>query len=175
MRFDRGGVAGDSVCDTKEHGGWYRAAYAFDAEDLRYWAGALGQPLTPGNAGENLTLGGCDCSNAVIGERWRVGGAVLRVTGPRMPCRVFAGFWEDPHLIKRFTTFGRPGAYLAVAEPGEIRAGDRLEVLSRPEHGVTVADVFAVRMRTRRDLGEHVAAALPDLPQEWADHVASVL
>ena len=165
------GAAGDTIVDRKHHGTWYQAVYAFDAEELDWWSAELGAPLRPGNAGENLTLRGVDCSDAVIGERWQLGGAVLRVTGPRTPCRTFAGFWEVPDLIKRFTARRRPGAYLAVEQAGAVGAGDELTVLSRPEHAVTVAEVFAVRSGERGALGAHVRHALGDLPPEWADSV----
>jgi MOSC domain-containing protein YiiM len=166
------GVAGDLVVDRRHHGTWYQAAYAYDVEDLVWWAGELGKPITPGSAGENLTLSGANCGDAVIGERWRLGGAVLRVTGPRMPCRVFSMFWDEPDLIKRFIARGRAGAYLAVEQAGEVTAGDELSVLSRPAHAVTVAEIFAVRSGARGALGERVRPALADLPPEWADSVA---
>ncbi|GAB3298612.1 MOSC domain-containing protein [Parasphingorhabdus pacifica] len=172
---ERAGVRDDSVCDTKHHGSWYQAVYAFDTEDLRYWSHELATELVAGNAGENLTLADCDCAEAVVGERWRVGDAVLRVTGPRIPCRVFAAFWEADGLVKRFTARGRPGAYLAVEAPGEVRAGDSRELLSRPEHGVTVAEVMAFRMRARTDIAEHVATGMADLPEEWRAEVEKVL
>ena len=175
VRFGPEGVRGDSVCDTDHHGSWYQATYAFDVEDLQHWSAELGRELVPGNAGENLSLVGCDCSRAVVGERWRLGSAVLRVTGPRNPCKVFAGFWDVPKLVKRFTEFGRPGAYFAVERAGEISAGDVPEVFDRPEHGVTVAEVFAVRVRGQRDLGPHVSMAAPDLPEEWRKSVAALL
>lgn len=173
--FESGGVRGDSVCDTKHHGAWHQAAYVFDVEDLRYWSQELGRELRPGNAGENLSLVGCDSSDAVIGERWRIGGAVLRVTGPRNPCKVFAGFWDDKSLVKRFTAVGRPGAYCAVEQAGEIRPGDDREVLSRPEHAVTIAELFAFRLRGRRELAEHVVTCLDDLPEDWREAVTRQL
>ncbi|GGI79914.1 molybdenum cofactor biosysynthesis protein [Saccharopolyspora subtropica] len=172
VRFEPTGVRGDVVCDTKHHGAWYQAAYAFDVEELRYWSAVLRKELVPGNAGENLTLAGCDSTSAVIGERWRVGGAVLRVTGPRTPCRVFAGFWGVKSLVKRFTEHGRTGVYLAVEEPGEVAAGDTVEVLSRPSHGVRVDELFAFQMRGRQELAEHVARGVADLPEPWREDVA---
>lgn len=162
------GVAGDTVADTDNHGGPDQAVYAFDVEDLHFWSSELEVELTAGAAGENLTLRDCDASRAVIGQRWRVGSSVLRVTAPRIPCRVFAGFWDVGDLIKRFTAVGRTGAYLAVEQRGEIRAGDEVEIAHTPEHGVTVGDFFAFRMRGRKDLAEHVAGSLPDLPAELA-------
>ncbi|MFR9729378.1 MOSC domain-containing protein [Saccharopolyspora sp. MS10] len=164
--FTESGVRGDQVIDREHHGAWYQAAYAFDVEDLRFWSAELGKDLVPGNAGENLSLAGCDSSAALVGARWRVGGAVLRVTGPRTPCRVFAGFWDVRGLVKRFAAVGRPGAYFAVEQPGEIAAGDRVEVLSEPGHSVTVADVLALGMGDR-DRREHVAGAADDLPEKW--------
>ena len=167
IRFTETGVDGDAVCDTDHHGAWYQAAYAFDGEELARWSAELGKDLVPGNAGENLTLSGVDSSAALIGERWEIGGAVLRVTGPRQPCRVFAGFWDVPGLVKKFTRHGRTGVYLAVERPGEISAGDEVRVLSRPGHGVQVAELFALSAHGRADLAEHVADCLPDLPEKW--------
>lgn len=167
------GVRGDTVADGRFHGGRDQAVYAFDLEDFEHWSDVLGRELTPGNAGENLTLVDCDCTNAVVGERWRIGSAVLRVTKPRIPCRVFAGFWDHSSLIKEFTAFGRTGAYFAVEEQGKIAAGDAREVLFRPEHGVTLADLFAFRAQGRRDLVDHVARAESDLPESWMKYVAA--
>src|SRR3954447_3599086 len=110
VRLEIGGVDGDTICDTKYHGGPEQAVYAYAVEDLDFWTAELERSVEPGNVGENLTLAGIDCSHAVVGERWQVGEAVLRVTGPRTPCRVFAGFLDVPDLIKRFFAAGRPAA-----------------------------------------------------------------
>jgi MOSC domain-containing protein YiiM len=136
------GLAGDQVLDLRRHGGVDQAIYAYAREDAEFWAAKLGRAIEPGNFGENLTLAGVDVTNAVIGERWQVGGAVLEVTRPRTPCRVFAGFWDVPDLIVRFTDHGVPGAYLRVITEGDIGAGDNVEIVRRPEHGVTISTVF---------------------------------
>jgi MOSC domain-containing protein YiiM len=67
---------------------------------------------------------------------------VLEVCQPRIPCSVFAGFWDVPDLIKRFTARAHPGALLRVPTSGAVRAGDRIEVVHRPGHGVTIGVVF---------------------------------
>jgi MOSC domain-containing protein YiiM len=166
------GVDGDTICDMEHHGGPDQAVYAYAAEDLAFWAAELGQRVTPGGVGENLTLAGVDCSGAVVGERWQVGGdAVLQVRGPRIPCRVFAGFRDVPALVKRFLTAGRPGSYLSVERTGRVRAGDLVRVLDRPPHGVTVADVMAA-MTVDRERVRLVAAARDDLGErgrDWLD------
>ncbi|GAA4699775.1 MOSC domain-containing protein [Streptomyces youssoufiensis] len=137
------GLAGDAVCDTRHHGGDDQAVYAYAREDLDGWEGELGRALPSGVFGENLTTSGLDVNGALIGERWRVGRSLLlEVTSPRTPCRTFAGFLGEHRWVKRFTRAGLPGAYLRVIEPGEISAGDPIEIAYRPEHEVSVAFLF---------------------------------
>ena len=136
------GLEGDRVLDTRVHGGIDQAIYAYAREDADWWAAELGRELHPGNFGENLTTSGIDLTEAVIGERWAVGTTVLEVSCSRQPCRVFAGFWRVPDLIKRFTARALPGAYLRVLTAGEIAAGDQIEVVHRPDHGLTIGVLF---------------------------------
>ncbi|MEU9537797.1 MOSC domain-containing protein [Streptomyces mirabilis] len=153
------GLAGDAVCDLRHHGGNDQAVYAVAREDLDDWGRELGRPLASGAFGENLTTQGLDVSGARIGERWRVGSeVVLEVTSGRIPCRTFQGHVGEQRWVKRFTQKGAPGAYLRVIEPGEIRAGDPIEVVHRPDHEVTVAFAFRAET-TERALLTRVLAA----------------
>ncbi|NUR30244.1 MAG: MOSC domain-containing protein [Catenulispora sp.] len=146
-----GGVAGDELCDTRYHGGADQAVYAYAREDLDDWSAALARTLAHGVFGENLTTSGLDVTAALIGERWRIGSAVLEVTAPRIPCRTFAGWLGEPGWVKRFTERARPGAYLRVIDEGELTAGDAISVLDRPSHGVSVGEAFRA-LTTERDL-----------------------
>ncbi|MBQ0828644.1 MOSC domain-containing protein [Streptomyces tagetis] len=153
------GVAGDAVCDTRHHGGDDQAVYAMAREDLDAWESELGRPLAHGSFGENLTTSGLDVSGALIGERWRIGPeVVLEVTSGRIPCRTFQGHLGEPRWVKRFMQRGAPGAYLRVVVPGEIRAGDPVEIVHRPAHDVTVALQFRA-VTTERDLLPRLLAA----------------
>ncbi|RCG27850.1 MOSC domain-containing protein [Sphaerisporangium album] len=137
------GLVGDRVYDVKHHGGTDQAVYAYAREDLDRWEAELGRPLGNGAFGENLTTAGLDVNAALIGERWRIGDQViLEVSCPRLPCGTFQGWLEREHWIKEFTAAALPGPYLRVIEPGEIRAGDPIEVVYRPDHDVTVAVTF---------------------------------
>jgi MOSC domain-containing protein YiiM len=143
------GLAGDQVVDTRHHGGPDKAVYAYAVEDLRWWADDLGRDLPPGTFGENLTTEGLDVTGAVIGERWRLGSEVeLEVTYARIPCRTFHGWMDEPHWVKRFSEHGAPGAYLRVVRGGAIEAGDPVEVLHRPDHGVTIGETFPIAKAT---------------------------
>ncbi|MEU5580234.1 MOSC domain-containing protein [Streptomyces huasconensis] len=137
------GLAGDAISDLRHHGGNDQAVYAYAREDLDAWERKLGRPLPDGSFGENLTTSGLDVSGAKIGERWRIGAdLVLEVTSGRIPCRTFQSHLGERGWVKRFTQEGVPGAYFRVIEPGEIKAGDPVEILHRPAHEVTVALQF---------------------------------
>jgi MOSC domain-containing protein YiiM len=166
------GMGGDTVVDTAFHGGQYKAVYAFAREVLDGWEQRLGVRLPAGTFGENLTTMGIDLEEAVLGERWRVGSAVLSPAHVRIPCRVFAG-WLGRHgadttgWLRRFTADGRPGAYLRVLEEGLVRSGDPIVVEARPDHGVTVGTMFRALTTDRSLLTELLR--VEDLPPEVAE------
>ncbi|RJQ80503.1 MOSC domain-containing protein [Pseudonocardiaceae bacterium YIM PH 21723] len=174
IRLETPGVADDVIIDRVHHGGEYQAVYAFNAEDLAYWSEQVGRELVPGNAGENVTIEGYDVNESVIGERWQLGTAIVRVTSPRIPCRTFSSFWEQPRLVKLFTEVARPGAFLAVEQPGLVQAGDRMRVLDTPEHGLTIAEHF--RFATGdRSLLDKMSAARSDLQPAGLERLDKVL
>jgi MOSC domain-containing protein YiiM len=164
------GIAGDRAYDVKHHGGADQAVYAYAREDLDRWETELERPLANGVFGENLTTLGLDVNGALIGERWRIGPVVvLEVSAPRIPCVTFEGRLGIPGWIKRFTAAAVPGAYLRVIEPGDIRAGDPVTIVSRPAHDVTVA--LALRALTREPALLPRLSAADALPQETKDLV----
>jgi MOSC domain-containing protein YiiM len=137
------GVVGDQIFDVAHHGGDDQAVYAYAREDYDWWQQELGRDLPGGLFGENLTTENVDVNGAVIGERWRIGAdVVLAPPFGRIPCATFQAKMAEPRWIKRFTEESRPGTYLRVVEPGEIKAGDTIEVAHRPAHGVTIAHAF---------------------------------
>lgn len=142
VRVETGGLTGDHVCDTKFHGGRDKAVYAYSAEEAGRWSDELGRELPAGWFGENLRVTGVATTDAVIGTRWRIGTTELEVTEPRVPCGTFAHWTGEPQWVKRFTGRADVGAYLRVLTPGRLQAGDPVQIVSVPEHGVTVRDVF---------------------------------
>lgn len=135
-------VEGDTIVATTVHGGPDKAVYAYATEDTAWWEAELARELWPGAFGENLTLQGVDCSAAVIGDRLQVGPLVLEVSQPRIPCASLAQHLGDRLMVKRFAQARRPGMYFRIVEAGDVGAGDTVELLSRPEHGVTVGLVY---------------------------------
>jgi MOSC domain-containing protein YiiM len=132
-------VAGDRQADRRVHGGPDKAVYAYAVEDTAWWAQQLETTLGAGVFGENLTLEGVEVSGAVVGERWRIGDVELEVCQPRLPCAKLGVRFGDLRMVRAFALAGRPGAYLRILREGELGAGDAVELLDRPDHGVTVS------------------------------------
>lgn len=137
------GLHGDVQVDRTWHGGADQAVYVYADEDADWFAHDLDRDVPPGLFGENLRTAGLDVSGAVIGERWSIGErALFEVTLPREPCGTFARRMGVPGWVERFAEHGAPGAYLRVVRTGEIGRGDAVQVLSRPDHGVTIGEWF---------------------------------
>lgn len=164
-----GQVEGDVQADPSVHGGPAKAVYTYAVEDYAWWSAQLGRELAPGTFGENLTTAGIDLSALRIGERYRVGTALLEAVQPRFPCWKLGFRMEDPTFPRRFLSAARAGAYLSVVEAGDVGAGDRWVAVSRPQHPVTIGLIASLN-DTDRPLAallmEAVQAGLS--PQEWA-------
>ncbi len=167
--FAGNSVAGDAVLDSKRHGGYDAAVYAYAREDAKWLEQELRLTLTNGKFGENLSTEGIDVSGAIVGEHWKIGEVILEVSQPRIPCRVFAGFWERPELIKEFMAAKRSGSYLRIIKEGEISAGDAIEIFDLPSHGITIRDLFEAKGGERSKLDE--IAALTNLSPPWREWI----
>ncbi len=142
VRVHAHGVGTDEIADLVNHGGEMQAVYAYSREDLDTWADQLDRTLSPGQFGENLTTQGIDLNQVHAGDRWRIGSALLEVSGVRIPCSVFQGFLDEPRWVKRFTLGRMPGPYLRVIEEGDVAAGDAIEVVEQRDHEVTIEFLF---------------------------------
>jgi MOSC domain-containing protein YiiM len=159
-------VEGDRQADLEVHGGYYKAVYAYASEDYAWWGRELGREMPPGTFGENLTLEGLDLNAARIGDRWRVGSAVLQVTEPRFPCFKLGAKMGTQGFVKRFALAQRPGTYLAIVQEGDVAEGDPVVVLETADHDVTIG-LFAAAYLDR-DLRAQLLAA-PTLRDKWRD------
>ena len=128
----------------------------------------LGRELPPGWFGENLTLIGLDPREARIGERWRVGTALVEVSEPRQPCSKLGSKMGDQRFVKAFAKAMRLGAYLRIVAPGSVEAGDAIEVVERPDHDVTIGLLSRVLFEDS-SLGPRILVA-DALTDAWREH-----
>jgi MOSC domain-containing protein YiiM len=140
-------VDGDEQADRSVHGGPDKAVYAYAEEDVQAWEGELARDLGEAAFGQNLTTRGTAVSDAIIGERWLIGTTVLEVAQPRQPCFKLGIRIGEPGFVRTFAHASRPGAYLRIVREGEIGAGDRIDVIDRPDHGITCRMVFDAVLR----------------------------
>jgi len=172
--FKNNGVAGDRIIDTNVHGGYDQAVYAYALEDAQWWEKEIGEKISAGRFGENLTTEGIDVNAALVGEKWKIGTVILEVSQPRIPCRVFAGFWKRATLIKDFTQAGRPGAYLRIIQEGTAQAGDLIEVIYKPDHSISISDLFSAKSGERSKINEiKVVPQLSTEFKEWSEKIAT--
>ncbi len=166
-------VDGDEQADRRVHGGPTKAVYAYALEETRAWEDETGLAIGPGGMGENLTISGLDVSGARAGERWAIGSVLLEVTEPRLPCFKLNTRMGDRRFGKRFIAAGRPGAYLRIVEEGTLEAGDRVEVVRRPDHDVTMRLMMHAGLVDRSRLPELLAA--PELIPQWRDWIEELV
>jgi MOSC domain-containing protein YiiM len=162
-------LAGDRQADLTVHGGEEKAVYAYPAEHYAYWRQELPDvPFPWGIFGENLTTKGVREDSLCIGDRLRIGSAVLMVTQPRMPCYKLALRFDDDDMIKRFLMSRRSGFYFSVIEPGEVNAGQGIEIVGRDPHRVTVADICSLYLGITHNSALLERAVDTDaLPLDW--------
>lgn len=158
-------LAGDEQADRKSHGGPDKALYAYAVEDLRWWEQELGHSLAHGQFGENLTTEGIAVNDALVGERWKVGTAVLEVSEPRVPCWRLGVRMDDPTFPRRFTAALRPGAYLRIVVEGDVGSGDDIDLVDRPDHALTIRDVFRIYAFDHDEVERLIT--VPQLSEGW--------
>lgn len=159
---------GDGQADLRVHGGPDKALYAYPSEHYPRWEEELGRELAYGTFGENLTTSGLHEAAVVIGDRLRVGAALLEVTQPRVPCAKLALRMDDPAFGRRFLASLRSGFYLRVIEEGAIAAGDPIAIEGRGEGALSVSDALHVGVIDQGDVdGARRALAVPALADAW--------
>lgn len=165
------GLAGDAQADLKVHGGPDKAVYGYALSRYPAWAAEfphLADRFVAGSMGENLPVSGIDETGLNIGDRVRVGGALLQVTQPRLPCFKLGLAFDEPRIIRAMTRNGFCGWYYRVVESGVIGAGDAHSIVERPNPEWSVArfaGIVAARAMGAELLREIVA--MEGLAENW--------
>jgi MOSC domain-containing protein YiiM len=161
-------IAGDQQSDLKVHGGENKAVYLYPSEHYAFWRNELpGMDLQSGMFGENLTTEGIDEREVQIGDRFRIGTAVLQVSQPRMPCYKLALKFGRPDMVKRFWLSGRSGLYFSIVEEGELAGGDEIVPVSRVSSGITIAELVGLYRDPEPDPARIQAALEAPLSGSW--------
>jgi ferredoxin-NADP reductase/MOSC domain-containing protein YiiM/ferredoxin len=168
---------GDGQGDLHGHGGEQRALLVYQLDSYRYWANYLGRSdFVPGNFGENLTVEGLADNEVCIGDRFRIGGAVVEVSQPRDTCYRVGIRLNHPGFAALLVAHRRPGFYFRVIQEGEVGAGDSIEKLSDGPERMTVAEVDALLYSPEHKLeGLRRAVRIPALSLDWQGSMQALL
>jgi len=171
-------IEGDQQSDLTVHGGPNKAIYCYPSEHYAFWRGQLpGMQLDWGHFGENITSEGLLESDARIGDTFRIGSAIARVTQPRMPCFKLNLRFDRPDMVKRFWASGRSGIYFSIVQEGDLAAGDVMERIGAGAEEVSVQDVVRLH-RGDEDSQELFERAMrapiagswkEDIRERWAE------
>lgn len=162
---------GDRQSDLQNHGGVYKAVYAYPYEHYATWAQELARDdFTYGQFGENLTVEGLLEDSVYIGDEFRIGEALVQVTQPRAPCYKLAYKMGLPDFVKQFLASGRSGIYLRVLEEGEVGAGDPIEQVASAKDSLTVRQINDLMFFDKENIPAiQRAMNLPALAPGWRD------
>ncbi|GAB5349392.1 MOSC domain-containing protein [Alteriqipengyuania sp. 357] len=139
------GIAGDEQVDRKHHGFPAMAVHVYPADHYAWLRDLFGdRPALagPGSMGENLFVHGIDESAVHIGDRFRLGTAVIEVSQPRQPCATIERHLGRKGIVKAIVQSGRCGMFFRVIEPGTAEARDQLEPIEQGAADWTVRRAF---------------------------------
>ena len=163
---------GVGQADLSVHGGPSKAVYVYPSEHYDYWKHEFSKMKLPwGMFGENFTTTELFESELNIGDKFRVGSAVVVVTEPRMPCYKLAIKFGRSDIVKRFLASERTGFYFAVLRQGDVAAGDPIELVERNEDSLKVSDVTQLYTSEKHNAELlRRAVDVEALPESWRSY-----
>ena len=165
------GFVGDQVADPKVHGGPDKAVHFYSPEHYPSWSITLdGHPhlQRAGAFGENISAGGLTEDKVKIGDRFRLGAALVEVAQGRQPCWKLDHHFGVHGLAGEVIRTGRCGFYFRVIKEGEVAAGEVIQQVEAARHGWTVERVFTLLIgggHRVEEAGMNVRAALQELAE----------
>ena len=170
-------IDGDVQGDLVGHGGEQRAVFVYQMDSYHYWERNLTRSdFIFGQFGENFTVEGLPDSEVCIGDRYRIGNAILEVTQPRVTCYRVGIRMNEPRMAALLVAHRRPGFYFRVLQEGEVGAGDDIVKIADGPERITVAEIDALLYlpgHSREQLQR--ALRIPALSKGWQSSFQAML
>jgi MOSC domain-containing protein YiiM len=147
MAVGLSGLAHDEQADLAHHGGPDKAIHHYPMDHYAGWRDAIGNHsllMHPGAFGENISTSGMVETGVCIGDRYRLGTALVEISQGRQPCWKLGHRFGNAKVPGHIVATRKSGWYYRVIEPGLIRAGDSIALVERPWPKWTVSDVFGL-------------------------------
>ncbi|MBC2886978.1 MOSC domain-containing protein [Ochrobactrum sp. CM-21-5] len=171
VRITNEGLDCDAQGDRKVHGGPEKAMHHYSHDHYAIWREEIGDNprlAAPGAFGENISTSGLDERHVAVGDRFRLGTALVEVSQGRQPCWKLNARFDMPDMAVRVQTTGRTGWYYRILEEGHAEAGDAMVLVDRlsPEWTLhRVWHLLYVDMLNYDELAR--MAEIPHLAESW--------
>ena len=166
VAISRFGLAGDEQADRVNHGGPEMAVHVYPQGHHAFWRRELGDHALldePGAFGSNLAVAGLLEDDVYIGDRFRLGTALLEVSQPRKPCWKIEHRFGRKRMVATILKTGRCGWYFRVIEDGIAQTGDTLIREGNAGSQLSIAQVFALLWGNPKGAGQADLQALTAL------------
>jgi MOSC domain-containing protein YiiM len=166
------GIKGDEQADLSVHGGPDKAIHHYPRDHYGWWRERLaGQGVLDraGAFGENISTLALTERDVCIGDRFRLGTALVEVCQGRQPCWKQAHRLSDKRVVAMMVKSGRTGWYYRVIEEGRVAAGDALTRVRcvHPDWNVERVTGIVVAGREKEPEVLRALASLPELADSW--------
>lgn len=167
------GIEGDEQADLTVHGGVDKAIHHYPRDHYEWWQGELGDHAllsAAGAFGENISTEGLVETEAAVGDRYRLGSALVEISQGRQPCWKLGHRFGVASVPATVVKTRRSGWYYRVIEEGAVAAGDALDLVERPLPDWTVERVFGLLIAgagKREPAALRALAAMDELAGTW--------
>lgn len=171
------GLAPDEQADRRVHGGPQMALHLYPMDHHAWWRDQIGDHPAldePGGFGSNIAVTGLLEDNVHIGDRFRLGSALIEISQPRQPCWKIEHRFGHKGMVAQIIESGRCGWYFRVIETGEAQAGDTLDRIAIGAGEWSVSRVFRALVAGKASAADYAALAnLPALSPELRKKAAA--
>jgi len=179
VSLDWEGLSGDAQADKKHHGGIDKALFHYCSDHYKVW-----REMRPdlaryfnnvGAFGENISSSILNEENVFIGDKFKIGNAIVEVTQGRQPCWKLGHFFNDVTMVKAVVDTAKGGWYYRVIERGIIKQGNEIALIERPNSEVTVKQAFDVLVAKKKNKTVlEQLTKLPALSESWKQRADKV-
>ncbi len=177
VKVSRLGIIGDTQSDKENHGGLFKAVYAYPFEHYKIWKKKLTEPIFDiPSFGENLTTDGLLEREVLIGDEFKIGSSILKVTEPRLPCSRLNIRLNNRNAVRIFSDLRLPGIYFSVVQEGTITPEDKIELIYRDEKSISIYDINNLFLSQSGDKSLIIRASkLSYLREKWKKRFEDIL
>lgn len=164
------GIINDIQADKRFHGGPEKALHQFalsSYEKIAKRYPLLHKQTQPGSIGENISATGMNEHNVCIGDIYQVGGVIIQVSSPRIPCWKIDAKFKQPDLNQFIRQKRLCGWYYRVIQHGDIQLGDSLVLQQSPSPSLTIDTMLKVINKVAEQSQVELALNATGLDPEW--------